>query len=246
MNLALLPNLCALLVIHRHAFRPTAHVAPGRTPTPGFWPGYSFCCITRHLSSAEPARRVTSSSPSLGNGHWSSAAFCFLRAAASDPNTLESFLISAEMALPILAQSALVAFKVHRPLLQTICTLLMIVPGIHLLRLERRRRRPRARMAWGFVISAICLAPFAFFEPEMALSVVHCLLFLGSAALYWDYAADTSTGVFTAVSGLAVWGLVYPIEMVLNHFGITSPLLDAVAQFPSYIVAYGMILTAIY
>ena len=80
----------------------------------------------------------------------------------------------------------------------------------------------------------------------MALSVVHCLLFLGSAALYWDYAADTSAGVFTAVSGLgAIWGLVYPAEMVLNYFGISSPLLDAVAQFPSYIVAYGMILTII-
>lgn len=243
MNLALLPNLCALLVFIG-AFRPLARRAGPHTNA--WFLAWIFVLLHN-------AALIFGGTGPRGHvvvtliAYWTVelGGICFLRAAASDPNTLESFTISAEMALPILVQSALVAFRVHLPVVQTICTLLMVVPGIHLLRMERGRRRPRARMAWGFIVSALCLAPFAYFQAEMALSVVHCLLFLGSAALYWDYAADSSTGVFTAVSGLAVWGLVYPIEMVLNYFGITSPLLDAVAQFPSYIVAYGMILTII-
>jgi diguanylate cyclase len=243
LNLALLPNLCALLVFIG-AFRPLARRAGPHTNA---W-FLAWIFILLHN-----AALIFGGGTPEGNvvvkliGEWTLelGGICFLRAAASDSYTLESLTISSEMALPILAQSTLVAFGVHHPVLQAVCTLLMVVPGIHLLRLERGRRRPRARVAWGFVISAVCLAPFAFFNPEMALSVVHCLLFLGSAALYWDYAADTSTGVFTAVIGLAMWGLVYPIDLLLKGFSVSSPLLDAVAQFPSYIVAYGMILTII-
>ena len=68
-------------------------------------------------------------------------------------------------------------------------------------------------MAWGFVGAAICLTPIAASDPALSLSLVHCLLFLGSAALYWDYAGKTSTGVFVAVAGLALWGFVYPIDI---------------------------------
>jgi diguanylate cyclase (GGDEF)-like protein len=243
LNLALLPNLCALLVFIG-AFRPLARRAGPHTNA--WFLAWIFVLLHNAALIFGGTRPAGHASIQL-IGEWALelGGICFLRAAASAPSDWESFTISAEMALPIFAQSALVVFGVHRPLLQAACTLLMLVPGAHLLWIERGRRRPRARMAWGFVISAVCLTPFAYFDPVMALSVVHCLLFLGSAALYWDYAGNSTTGVFTAVSGLALWGLVYPIDMVLIRLDLSSPLWVAACQFPSYIVAYGMILTII-
>jgi diguanylate cyclase len=243
LNLALLPNLCALLVFIG-AFRPLARRAGPHTNA---W-FLAWIFVLLHNAALIFGGTESAGHPSIQLiGEWALelGGICFLRAAASSPFDWESLIISVEMALPIFTQSALVVFGVHRPILQAGCTLLMLVPGVHLLWIERGRRRPRARMAWGFVVSAICLAPFAAFDPAMALSVVHCLLFLGSAALYWDYAGNSTTGVFTAVSGLALWGLVYPIDMVLTRLDISSPLLVAACQFPSYIVAYGMILTII-
>ena len=243
MNLALLPNLCALLVFIG-AFRPLARRAGPHTNA--WFLAWIFillhnaALIFGGMGSDGHAAVQLSAMWTLELG-----GICFLRAAASAPNTRQSFMISAEMALPILMQSALVIFNVHRPVLQAICTLLMLTPGIHLLRIERGRRRPRARMAWGFVLASLCLTPVAIFAPNTALSVVHCLLFLGSAALYWDYAESSSPGVFIAVSGLALWGLIYPVDSILSRYDLSSSLWVAVCQFPSYIVAYGMILTII-
>jgi diguanylate cyclase len=243
LNLALLPNLCALLVFIG-AFRPLARRAGPHTNA---WFLAWVFILLHNAALIFDGTGATGHAPIKLIGEWALelGGICFLRAAASAPSDWESFTISAEMALPIFVQAALVVFGVHRPVLQAACTLLMIVPGVHLLWIERGRRRPRARMAWGFVISALCLAPVAAYDPAMALSIVHCLLFLGSAALYWDYAGNSTTGVFTAVSGLALWGLVYPIDMVLIQFNLSSPLWVAACQFPSYIVAYGMILTII-
>ncbi len=243
MNLALLPNLCALLVFIG-AFRPLARRAGPHTNA---W-FLAWIFILLHN-----AALIFGGTPPAGHvaiqliGQWALelGGVCFLRAAASAPSNWESLTISAEMVIPILIQSAMVVFGVHRPWLQASVTLLMLIPGVHILINERGRRRPRARLAWGFIIAAICLAPFARIDPAMALSVVHCLLFLGSAALYWDYAGDSSTGVFIAVSGLALWGLVYPAQTVLSILHLASPIVDAASQFPSYIVAYGMILTII-
>jgi len=243
LNLALLPNLCALLVFIG-AFRPLARRAGPHTNA--WFLAWIFILVHN-------AALIFGGTPPAGHisiqliGEWALelGGICFLRAAASAPANWESIIISAEMAVPILVQSALVVFSVHRPILQVAVTLLMVIPGIHLLIIERGRRRPRSRMAWGFVISALCLAPCAAFDPALALSVVHCLLFLGAAALYWDYAGESSTGIFIAVSGLALWGLIYPVDMVLTRMDLSSPLWVAVCQFPSYIVAYGMILTII-
>jgi diguanylate cyclase (GGDEF)-like protein len=243
LNLALLPNLCALLVFIG-AFRPLARRAGPHTNA---WFLAWIFVLLHNAALIFGGTESTGHVSILLIGEWALelGGICFLRAAASAPSTLESLIITVEMALPILAQSALVVFGVHRPILQASCTLLMLVPGVHLLWIERGRRRPRARMAWGFVIAALCLAPYAAYDSEMALRVVHCLLFLGSAALYWDYAGNRSTGVFTAVSGLALWGLVYPIDLVLIRYDLSTPLWVAACQFPSYIVAYGMILTII-
>ena len=243
MRLVLLPNLLAL-VIFIAAFRPLARRAGPQTNA---W-FLAWIFVLLHNAALIFGARGSNGPPSIHLiAEWAIelGGICFLRAAASTPSTPQSLLISAEMLLPIFAQSALVVFGVQRPLLQAGCTLLMLVPGVHLLRLERGHRRPRARMAWGFVISAVCLAPIAAIDPALALTFVNCLLFIGSAVLYWDYADHSTTGVFIAVGGFALWGLFSLIGFLLGRNDVTSPVLDAVSQFPSYIVAYGMVLTII-
>ncbi|MEO7029652.1 MAG: GGDEF domain-containing protein [Acidobacteriaceae bacterium] len=245
MNLALLPNLIAL-VIFIAAFRPLARRAGPQT-NPWF---LAWIFVLLHN-----AALIFGGSGTVSNGHvsihliaeWTIelGGICFLRAAANTPSTWQSLIISAEMLLPIFAQSALVVFDIHRPWLQASCTLLMLVPGLHLLRLERGHKRPRARMAKGFIIAALCLAPIAALDPVLALAFVHCFLFLGSAVLYWDYADHSTAGALITVGGFALWGLLNLMSLLLFRSDVTSPVLDAVCQFPSYIVAYGMVLTII-
>lgn len=243
LNLTLLPNLCALLVFIG-AFRPLARRAGPHTNA--WFLAWTF--ILLHNVALIFAGSGTGGFVwVLIIGQWmlELGGICFLRAALQAEDSVDSLLIAAEMAVPMFAQSAMVALHTSHPGWQALFTALMAIPGIHLLNLERGRQRPRARMAWGFVVAAACLAPFAAAWPEMTLSVVHSLLFLGSAILYWQHADDTSTGVFSAVIGLGLWGLVFPIDVLLQAEHLQSPLIDVAEQFPSYLVAYGMILTII-
>ncbi len=243
MNLALLPNVFALLVFIA-AFRPLARRAGPHTNA--WFLGWMFLLL--HNVGMIFGGRVPSGKISfhlMAEWAFELGGICFLRAAASAPYTAESLIISAEMALPIMLQSALVVFGVHRPGLQAACTLLIALPGLHLIRLERDRRRPRARIAWAFVIAALCLTPFAAFDPEMALSLVHLVLFVGAAVLYWEYNDRSTSGVVTAIAGLVLCGIVAPIGTIMGRFEVDYQILVAVAQFPTYLVAYGMILTLI-
>lgn len=243
MNLTLLPNLCALLVFIG-AFRPLARRAGPHTNA--WFLAWTFILL-HNVALIFGGSGAHGHAWVLMLGQWmlEAGGICFLRAVLEVEDSIDSLLIGIEMAIPMFAQAALVAFHSQHPGWQALFTALMAVPGIHLLRLERERRRPLERMAWGFVVVAACLAPFAAAWPEMTLSVVHSLLFLGSAILYWQHTDGSTTGVFTAVSGLALWGLVFPVNVVLAQAGIQSPLIDAAVQFPSYLVAYGMILTII-
>lgn len=243
MNLTLLPNLCALLVFIG-AFRPLARRAGPHTNA--WFLAWTFILL-HNVALILGGSGTNAHVWILMIGQWmlEVGGICFLRAALEAEDSVESLLIAVEMSLPMFAQSALVVLHQSHPGWQALFTALMAIPGIHLLNLERGRKRPRARMAWGFVVAAACLAPFAAAWPEMTLAVVHGLLFLGAAILYWQHADDTSTGVLSAVSGLGLWGLVFPIDVMLQWANLHSPLIDAAEQFPSYLVAYGMILSII-
>ncbi len=183
--------------------------------------------------------------PLLGEWALELGGVFFLRAASRSSRRRTSYFLSAEIAVPIFAQSALVVFDVHRHAASVICTLLMAASGVHLLLVPSARTVMRLRLGKIFTICAVCIAPLAGFEPALALSVVHCMLFLSTAAVYWDYTRSRSAGVFTAVSGLVLWGLTYPLTMLLDGTAATTPALAPLWQLPTYIVAFGMILTLI-
>lgn len=243
LNLTLLPNLCALLVFIG-AFRPLARRAGPHTDA--WFLAWTF--ILLHTASVilggesihgpVGVRLFAEWTLDLGG-------LCFLRAASETSELSPLLVIAGEALLPIFAQSAFVVFGSQHPFASAISTLLMVIPGAHILRAERGQRKRNDILAWGFIASAICLTPFAYVNAEMTLSIVHSLLFLGSAALYWENAPNTSPGVFTAVTGLALWGLVFPVDTILSWNHIASPFIDVAEQFPSYLVAYGLIVTII-
>jgi diguanylate cyclase (GGDEF)-like protein len=243
LNLSLLPNLCALLVFIG-AFRPLARRAGPHT-NPWF---LAWIFIFLHSASLI----VTGNAPERHVGltllaQWALefGGIFFIRAAAGAPRTLTSLALTAEMIVPILGQSAMVVLHVRSAPLHGLITFLMVLPAIHLLLYPEARNPLRVRIGWGFAIAGICLSPMAILDPELALSFVHSLLFLASAFVYWTQSEENSSGVFTAVAGLALWGVWFPVDLILDRALAGSALLDMLWQFPSYIVAYGMILTLI-
>ena len=141
---------------------------------------------------------------------------------------LESFALTLEMGLPILAQSALVVFNVRSAALHGLCTLLMLAPAVHLLfhRRERTRRAPANCVGICRRLpsrSHRCPSGRSAGAQRGALPALP-----GQRSCSIGTTPSTARpGVFTAVAGLALWGLVYPLDMILGRYNIAHPLLVA-------------------
>lgn len=79
-------------------------------------------------------------------------------------------------------------------------------------------------------------------NPAMGVIAVLAALNLATAVLYWKHHERSSAGVLTTVSGFTLWGLSFPAAILLRH--VPSVKLEAeVWNIPTYLVAIGMILT---
>ena len=242
MNPALVPNFCALLAF-LCAFRPLAKRA-GKHTNPWFV-GWIF--LLAHLALQMVGGGETTHATFRLFCHWTLeiGAIWFLRAAASAPRTRLSFLLTATMVVPVFLVATLAAFESHAHWWNAAAALSLATPWIVLRRLPHALTEVRQKMCKAFAVVAVLVAPIAAFDVVFALSLIHCLLFMGAAIMYWELVRRGSPGIVTAVVGLVFWGFTYPISLLVFRSGDSSSAMQAVWYLPSYFVAFGMILTLI-
>ena len=184
-------------------------------------------------------------------------ALCFVVAAANMAGRDVSAALSLELALPVLLQSGFMVLAPGRGDLQVGAVTLFLLPALHVLVWRTRRTRSMFVLSAAFaVFAAISLATLLLAQPApahapllqggSALAVAHgalAMLFLTAAYLYATASRRFSRGIVAAVTGLAAWGLSYPIAdaYLRAHPGVEIS--RALLECPQYLVVAGIILT---
>ena len=172
-------------------------------------------------------------------------ALCFVVASANIPEQKVGPLLTVELALPVLLQSGLMMLCPQRSNLQLVAIGLFFVPVMHMLAWRAHRSRP-------MIVLSAALALFAaaglslVWHPAAELAVAHgalAMLFLTAAYLYAAAAERFSRGIVAAVTGLATWGLSYPIVYAYLHANAGAHISRALLDCPRYLVIAGIILT---
>ena len=80
-------------------------------------------------------------------------------------------------------------------------------------------------------------------QQDYGLDCIFFVLYLMAGIEYWRKFPHRTTGSLTAVVGLVVWALVFPISAYLAAFRPDLHIRDSVWNLPKYIVAIGILLT---
>ncbi len=167
----------------------------------------------------------------------------FVMVSANMPVRRLSLALIVEMGVPVLLQASLYVFGMRRPLADEAVCLLFLAPGVHMLARAKERRRPVILLSVGFAVFGAMMLPIAARAPGLVADGSLSLLFLGAAYFYLINAECMTRGVFAAVTGLALWGLSFPVLALLARFDPTLPLNRAVTELPQYLIVAGIILT---
>ena len=172
-------------------------------------------------------------------------ALCFLIAAANLPTPHLGPAPVVELAIPILIQLTLSLFAPAHPHWQSAAAALFFLPGLHLLFAPHRRSRSLVFLGTAFALFAAFMVPVATASPTLVADGALALVFLTAAYLYAASAERLTRGVVAAVTGLAAWGLTYPLADAWLHAHPGAPLDRALLECPQYLVVAGIILTLI-
>ena len=241
MDLSFLPKIFRL-VVFLVAFRPLLRRAGAHTNI--WFLGVSFLLFNGVLQMLPPGTGWAGMLLSLGI-RWSVAlcALSFLMVTANVPIRRISRRSMTEFILPVLLQSACATLAPAWSVVNIVCCLLFLLPGLHLFLQRSRRNRPVVIVALGFAGFALLLAPLAARHPASVADGALTLLFLSSAYLYLVSAAQVTRGVVVAVAGLVGWALRYPVVALLTRINPAFHLDMAVLEFPQYLIGAGIILT---
>jgi diguanylate cyclase (GGDEF)-like protein/PAS domain S-box-containing protein len=80
-------------------------------------------------------------------------------------------------------------------------------------------------------------------HPDISLYPLLSEIFLLNAVLYWQDFRRRTAGVMVSVSGLAAWGGVFPLALLMAAFLPRVSVIGEMWNVPKYFVAFGMILT---
>lgn len=80
-------------------------------------------------------------------------------------------------------------------------------------------------------------------QDDIGLTAILAGVYYCAALYYWQRFRRTTTGVLTAVGGLAAWGSVFPLGLTMEKFYPSVHIEAEVWNIPKYIVAVGIILT---
>ncbi|WP_263382625.1 GGDEF domain-containing protein [Granulicella arctica] len=121
-------------------------------------------------------------------------------------------------------------------------TLLLLIPGLHLLCVQKYRTLTFDRLAIGFAVLGVCLAPISKTSSYVLANAVLGAIFVSAAYLTFAHVPRLSRGVSLMVAGLLLWGLTCPLQAV-DLLLPTAILGRAILDLPRYILAAGMILS---
>ncbi len=212
---------------------------------------YAVLCLTL------PAARLQTAQTLVALWTIELCALCFVVAAANMSGRLVGAALSVELALPVLLQSGFMVLAPGRGDLQAIAVTLFLLPALHLLVWPSRRARSMLVLSAAFaVFAAVSLAGLSLTRSSLvglsftrggsALPVsagALAMLFLTAAYLYATASRRFSRGIVAAVTGLAAWGLSYPIADAYLRAHPGAEISRALLACPQYLVAAGIILT---
>lgn len=80
-------------------------------------------------------------------------------------------------------------------------------------------------------------------DPTFGLLYYLTTIFIVAGFLYIRYYKRLTPGVITTSVSFVLWGLVFPVGMVLHSYNVGPPMNSVFWDLPKYLVAFGMILT---
>ena len=93
-----------------------------------------------------------------------------------------------------------------------------------------------------FLVILLGLAVY-YKQQDYGLDCIFFVIYLMAGVEYWRKFPQRTTGSLTAVVGLVVWSLVFPVSAYLTTFRPDLHIHDSVWNLPKYIVAIGILLT---
>jgi diguanylate cyclase (GGDEF)-like protein len=95
----------------------------------------------------------------------------------------------------------------------------------------------------AFLLAVLLCAVVYYKQQDYGLDCIYFVLYLMAGVEYWRKFPHRTTGSLTAVVGLVVWALVFPVSAYLATFRPDLHVHDSVWNLPKYIVAIGILLT---
>jgi diguanylate cyclase len=95
----------------------------------------------------------------------------------------------------------------------------------------------------GFFLVVLLLIVIHYRQQDYGLDCIYFVVYLMAGLEYWRKFPQRTTGSLTAVAGLVVWALAFPIRAYLEVFQPSLHVQDSVWNLPKYIVAIGILLT---
>ncbi|SNT32316.1 diguanylate cyclase (GGDEF) domain-containing protein [Granulicella rosea] len=169
-------------------------------------------------------------------------ALVFMRAAGNGPITRVGWVLTAEIAVPVLLQSALSVLRGagNRPAMLVFG--LLLIPITHLVLHKAYKSRPYASAAMAAAVLTLYYLGLHGATPEEITDGVLAILFLSAAYLYSSHARRVSRAVLCAVTGLAGWGITFLIAAAFHRFAPEVHLNRTVMSMPQYLVVAAIIL----
>lgn len=241
MDLSRLPEIFALAVFIA-GFRPLARRVGAHANL--WFLGWSFLLLN-HLALLVQFKDVMHRRAAELVALWALdlCALTFLIVAANVPTKRIKRWLVVAMGAPVLLQAALYVLHVPGTALAYVTVSLFLLPSLQVSLDKQQRSRPLILLAFAFVLFALSISPFAVRHPGAAAHGTLSLLFLTAAYFYSTSAQRYTRGVIAAVTGLAVWGLMFPVVAACTRYfpGITVH--RGLTELPQYLVVAGIVLT---
>jgi diguanylate cyclase (GGDEF)-like protein/PAS domain S-box-containing protein len=153
---------------------------------------------------------------------------------------------------PVIYVTVVTLWSPPRALLVGLGIVVQLSYGAVVYRFGKGRQRAegaRAMVArrWGAAILVACSAWLAFLllKGPTGNSIYPVLseIFLLNALLYWEEFRRSTAGVLVGTFGLAAWGAVFPVALLMAAIFPRVQVIGEMWNVPKYFVAFGMILT---